>query len=101
MLLLLLCLITSSMISIIRVIAVIVFFDCDSQTLPLFALMGGPNPHQSLWIGLAPNPFSHDARTRTRDLSLGVIAVIVIVIIIIIVRDTWALGSARAVDSSR
>ena len=38
---------------------------------PVFALMGGPNPQQSLWIGLTPNPFSHDARTRTRDLSLG------------------------------
>ena len=44
---------------------------CDSQSLPLFALMGGPNPHQSLWIGLMPNPFSHNARTRTLDLSLG------------------------------
>ena len=38
---------------------------------PVFALMGGPNPHQSLWTGLMSNPFSHDARTRTRDLSLG------------------------------
>ena len=38
---------------------------------PVFALIGGPNPHQSLWSGLTPNPLSHDARTRTRDLSLG------------------------------
>ena len=29
---------------------------CDSRNLPLFALMGGPSPHQSLRIGLTPLP---------------------------------------------